>query len=103
MYLVQMTLGCEFCHEFPDALVEGALNHQIDYLKQGGQTAGHRELWRLLRRLFNDTDDTDELIDCPTDEMPPANAMICSNIIRDAFGIDIAVKRHPVTTVSFAL
>jgi hypothetical protein len=36
MYLVQMTLGCGFCHEFPDALVEGALNQQIDYLKQGG-------------------------------------------------------------------
>jgi len=34
--------------------------------------------------------------------MPPANGMISSNIIRDAFGIDIAVKRHPVTTVSFA-
>lgn len=25
-----------------------------DYLTQGGQTAGHRELWRLLRALFND-------------------------------------------------
>jgi hypothetical protein len=25
-----------------------------DYLKQGGQTAGHRELWRLLRTLFRD-------------------------------------------------
>ena len=24
-----------------------------DYLKQGGQTAGHRELWRLLRMLFD--------------------------------------------------
>jgi hypothetical protein len=23
-----------------------------DYLTQGGQTAGHRELWRLLRTLF---------------------------------------------------
>jgi hypothetical protein len=23
-----------------------------DYLTQGGQTAGHRELWRLLRALF---------------------------------------------------
>ena len=23
-----------------------------DYLKQGGQTAGHRELWRLLQGLF---------------------------------------------------
>jgi hypothetical protein len=34
-----------------------------DYLKQGGQTAGHRELWRLLRTLFKETTDTDELID----------------------------------------
>jgi hypothetical protein len=34
-----------------------------DYLKQGGQTAGHRELWRLLRTLFKETDDADELID----------------------------------------
>ena len=25
-----------------------------DYLMQGGQTAGHRELWRLLRVLFNE-------------------------------------------------
>ena len=25
-----------------------------DYLMQGGQTAGHRELWRLLRALFNE-------------------------------------------------
>lgn len=33
-----------------------------DYLKQGGQTAGHRELWRILRTLFKETDDADELI-----------------------------------------
>jgi hypothetical protein len=25
-----------------------------DYLTQGGQTAGHRELWRLLRTLFSE-------------------------------------------------
>jgi hypothetical protein len=25
-----------------------------DYLKCRGQTAGHRELWRLLRTLFED-------------------------------------------------
>ena len=31
-----------------------------DYLKQGGQTAGHRELWRLLRILFRETSDTEE-------------------------------------------
>jgi hypothetical protein len=52
-----------------DMNVEGAIEIQTatmdiaDYLKQGGQTAGHRELWRLLRTLFKDTDNTDELID----------------------------------------
>jgi hypothetical protein len=40
-----------------------------DYLRQGGQTAGHRELWRLLRTLFKETGDTDELID----QAPPSN------------------------------
>jgi len=34
-----------------------------DYLKQAGQTPGQRELWRLLKTLFKDTGDTDELID----------------------------------------
>jgi hypothetical protein len=34
-----------------------------DYLKQGGQTAGHRELWRLLKTLFKETNDTGALID----------------------------------------
>jgi hypothetical protein len=29
-----------------------------DYLKQGGQTAGHRELRRLLETLFNENDDS---------------------------------------------
>ncbi len=28
-----------------------------DYLTQGGQTAGHRELWRLLRTLFDERGD----------------------------------------------
>lgn len=28
-----------------------------DYLTQGGQTAGHRELWRLLRTLFHESND----------------------------------------------
>ena len=28
-----------------------------DYLTQGGQTAGHRELWRLLRTLFDQRGD----------------------------------------------
>jgi hypothetical protein len=34
-----------------------------DYVQQGGQTAGHRELWRLLRTLFKATSDADELIE----------------------------------------
>jgi hypothetical protein len=34
-----------------------------DYLKQGGQTAGHRELWRLLRTLFRENSDLDETIE----------------------------------------
>ena len=52
-----------------DARVDGTIEMQTatmdiaDYLKQGGQTAGHRELWRLLRTLFEETNDTDELID----------------------------------------
>jgi hypothetical protein len=51
-----------------DMNVEGAIEIRTatmdiaDYLKQGGQTAGHRELWRLLRTLFKDTVDNDELI-----------------------------------------
>jgi len=40
--------------------VDGTVDYQTatmdiaDYLTQGGQTAGHRELWRLLRTLFNE-------------------------------------------------
>jgi hypothetical protein len=34
-----------------------------DYLRQGGQTAGHRELWRLLKTLFKETGDIHELMD----------------------------------------
>ena len=51
-----------------DTTVEGAIEMQTatmdiaDYLKQGGQIAGHRELWRLLRTLFKETVDDDELI-----------------------------------------
>jgi hypothetical protein len=51
-----------------DASVNGTMETQTatmdiaDYLKQGGQTAGHRELSRLLRTLFKETGDTDELI-----------------------------------------
>ena len=52
-----------------DASFNGTIEMQTatmdiaDYLKQGGQTAGHRELWRLLRTLFKETGDTDDLID----------------------------------------
>ena len=44
-----------------EARVDGTIEMQTaimditDYLKQGGQTAGHRELWRLLRTLFKET------------------------------------------------
>jgi hypothetical protein len=34
-----------------------------DYLKQGGQTAGHRELWRLLKTLFKQDIETDQAIE----------------------------------------
>ena len=52
-----------------DASANGTIEMQTatmdiaDYLKKGGQTAGHRELWRRLRTLFKETGDTDELID----------------------------------------
>jgi hypothetical protein len=43
-----------------EASIGGTVDRQTtsmdiaDYLKQGGQTAGHRELWRLLRILFDE-------------------------------------------------
>jgi hypothetical protein len=46
--------------------IAGALEYRTDtldisdYLKQGGQTAGHRELWRLLRTIFDERADPDE-------------------------------------------
>lgn len=45
-----------------DAKVGGTVDYQTtkmdfaDYLKQGGQTARHRGLWRLLRALKQDGD-----------------------------------------------
>ena len=33
-----------------------------DYLKQGGHTAGHRELWRLLRTILKQDSDPDQAI-----------------------------------------
>jgi hypothetical protein len=54
-----------------DAKVGGTVDYQIvtidiaDYLKQTGQTAGRRELRRLLRTLFKEnsdgTEDTNEI------------------------------------------
>lgn len=43
-----------------EASIGGTVGYQTtemdiaDYLMQGGQTAGHRELWRLLRTLFDE-------------------------------------------------
>jgi hypothetical protein len=34
-----------------------------DYLNQGEQTAGHRELWRLLRMLLGENSDSTECTD----------------------------------------
>jgi hypothetical protein len=33
-----------------------------DYLRQGGQSAGHRELWRLLRTIFEKDINSNELV-----------------------------------------
>jgi len=49
-----------------DESVDGAIEIQTatmdiaDYLKQGGQTAGHHELWRLLRSLFKEDGSSEE-------------------------------------------
>jgi hypothetical protein len=52
-----------------DVTVAGAVDEQIatmdiaDYLKQGGQTASHRELWQLLSMLFEENGDSTEYTD----------------------------------------
>jgi hypothetical protein len=52
-----------------DASVDGTIEIRTatmeiaDYLKQGGQTAGHRELWRLLRTMFKEESDPDRVLD----------------------------------------
>jgi hypothetical protein len=51
-----------------EANVGGVVDYQTatmdiaDYLKQGGQTSGHRELWRLLRSLFKEDSNPDEVM-----------------------------------------
>lgn len=50
-----------------DANVGGTIDYQTatvdiaDYLKQGGQAAGHRELWQLLKTIFKQDNDTDQV------------------------------------------
>ena len=52
-----------------EADIGGTIDYQTatmdiaDYLKQGGQTAGHRELWRLLKTLFKESSESDEVIE----------------------------------------
>lgn len=52
-----------------EANVDGTVDYQTatmdiaDYLKQGGQTAGHRELWRLLKTLFKEDSNPDEVME----------------------------------------
>jgi hypothetical protein len=52
-----------------DVNVGGTIAYQTaimdiaDYLKQGGQAAGHRELWRLLKTLFKQDNDADQVIE----------------------------------------
>jgi hypothetical protein len=40
--------------------IQTATMDNAEYLKQGGQTAGHHELWRLLRTLFEEDSALDE-------------------------------------------
>jgi len=52
-----------------DSTVGGSVDWQMatmdiaDYLKQGKQTAGHHELWKLLETLFAENDDRTEYTD----------------------------------------
>ncbi|MGF6431277.1 hypothetical protein [Bradyrhizobium elkanii] len=50
--VAHLETGLEGTVEFQTSTVDIA-----NYLTQGGQTAGHRELWRLLRTLFNEDSD----------------------------------------------
>ena len=51
---------------YMDPLIRGAADYRTDvmdiaeYLSQGGQTAGHRELWRLLRAIFKEQFEPEE-------------------------------------------
>ena len=60
------SLYVEHDEAYLEARVGGAVDIRVsrmdvaDYLKRGGQTAGHRELWRLLRTLFDGEADEDQ-------------------------------------------
>jgi hypothetical protein len=47
----------------PKSELERARLDIADYLKQAGQTAGHRELWRLLNTLLKQDNDADQVIE----------------------------------------
>jgi hypothetical protein len=52
-----------------EAGVGGTIDYQTatmdiaDYLRRGGQTAGHRELWRVLRTIFKEETESAEYTD----------------------------------------
>jgi hypothetical protein len=52
-----------------DVSIDGSLEIRTatmdiaDYFQQGGQTAGHRELWRLLRTIFKEDDNPEDMND----------------------------------------
>jgi hypothetical protein len=61
-----------------DPRICGAVDYRTEvmdipaYLTQGGQTAGHRELWRLLRGIFKEQFESEE----DDRELPRARASV---------------------------
>ena len=58
-------IECEVAHlDVGDGTMEiqTAAMDIADYLNQGGQTAGHRELWRLLRTIFKADFNSEEMM-----------------------------------------
>jgi hypothetical protein len=65
-----------------DSRIRGTADYRTDvmdiatYLTQGGQTAGHRELWRLLRGIFKEQFDPEEYDrEAPLSRPAPAQAV----------------------------
>lgn len=58
-------LYVEHDEAYLEARIGGVADMQIsrmdvaEYLKRGGQTSGHRELWRLLKTLFDEREAAD--------------------------------------------